>query len=191
MQVRVSDEGRFLGCSGYPACRYTLDLRNPDKPMPPAEEFAEGETCELCGGRMKILTKGKNKFLGCENYPKCKNTRAILSDQIKQWAAETACPQCGKKPLEPKSGRYGEYLRCPSCDVNYSLFKLGLKEGRQGKQGESDASAPPIDIPCPECGEAKLQRKNGRFGPYYHCGACKANISEKKLLQAKGGSSNG
>lgn len=39
MQVRVSDAGRFLGCSGYPTCRYTLDLRNPVSPTPPADEL--------------------------------------------------------------------------------------------------------------------------------------------------------
>lgn len=54
LQVRVSSAGRFLGCTGYPECRYVLDLSNPNKPEAPAVEFAEGETCELCGGRMKI-----------------------------------------------------------------------------------------------------------------------------------------
>jgi len=76
--------------------------------------------------------------------------------------------------------------------VNYSLFKLGLKGGRRAKAGEAPlVPAETVDIPCPECGETKLQRKDGRFGPYYRCSACKANISEKRLAQAKGGSSNG
>jgi DNA topoisomerase-1 len=135
MQVRLSAEGRFLGCTGYPACRYILDLRDPQRPAPPAEEFAPGETCALCGGRMKVLHKGKNRFLGCENYPRCKHTRPLLSERVKQAAAENACPQCGHQPLEAKSGRYGEYLHCPQCGANVSLNKLG-----QAGQG---AGAPP------------------------------------------------
>jgi len=75
---------------------------------------------------MKIISRGRNRFLGCENYPACKNTRSILSDEIKRLAAETACPTCGQQPLTPKKGRYGEYLRCDRCAVNYSLRKLGL-----------------------------------------------------------------
>ena len=131
MQVRISSAGRFLGCTRYPECRGTLDLSAPDQPGATADvasvdAFAEGETCERCGGRMKIISRGRNRFLGCENYPACKNTRSILSDEIKRLAAETACPTCGQQPLTPKKGRYGEYLRCDRCAVNYSLRKLGL-----------------------------------------------------------------
>ena len=175
LQVRVSDAGRFLGCTGYPKCRYTLDLSDPDNPTELMEEFAEGESCELCGGRMKIVKRGRSEFLGCENYPKCKNTRPILSEGIKQLAAETACPECGWKPLEAKKGRYGEYLRCTSCEVNYSLRKLKL--------GGKAASAPPesVDVACPECSHKPLEKRVGRYGPYYHCSACGQNISEKKM----------
>ena len=138
LQARLSEAGRFLGCTGYPECRYVLDLSAADNPKEPVAEFAEGEICELCGGRMKIITRGRNKFLGCENYPRCKNTRSILSDHIKQVAAETLCPQC-QGPLEPKKGRFGEYLRCPRCQVNHSLSSLGLGKGKgRGQQGRGD-----------------------------------------------------
>jgi len=180
MRVRLSESGRFLGCTGYPECRYILDLSKPDKPSEPADEYAEGEKCELCGGRMKIVTHGRDKFLGCENYPKCKNTRPILSEEIKQLAAETPCPQCGQKPLQPQKGRYGEYLRCPKCEVNYSLRKLGLAKG--GKTSRGGGAAPEIvDLPCPQCGQKPLEKRVGRFGPYYRCPACKTNISERKM----------
>ena len=184
LQVRVSDAGRFLGCTGYPECRYVLDLANPDAPAEAEAQFAEGETCELCGGRMKIITHGRSTFLGCENYPTCKNTRPILSERIKQLAAETACPQCGERPLTPAKGRYGEYLRCPKCEVNYSLSKLGLGRGRRGKgtsSGEAKAAVETVDVACPECGKRPMERREGRYGPYYRCPACKKNTSEKKM----------
>ncbi|MBC7236100.1 MAG: type I DNA topoisomerase [Chloroflexi bacterium] len=172
LEVRVSEAGKFLGCSGYPDCRYILDLNNPEKPEEPQESFAEGEFCAKCGGRMKIIERGRNKFLGCENYPRCKNTRPILSARIKELAAETACPDCGHKPLEARKGRYGEYLHCPHCDKNHSLRKLA-----QGGEGAVEKA----DVACPECGASPLEKRQGRYGPYYHCPACGKNISEKKM----------
>ncbi len=74
---------------------------------------------------------GRGQFLGCENYPTCKNTRPILSDEIKTLAAETACPACGAKPLTPKKGRYGEYLHCEQCGKNHSL-RAGLRRRGHG-----------------------------------------------------------
>ena len=183
LQVRVSKVGKFLGCSGYPECRYTLDLTDPEKPTERKDTYAEGEACELCGGRMKVIELGRNKFLGCEHYPKCKNTRPILSAEIKQLANETACPECGQKPLEAKKGRYGEYLRCPQCDKNHSLSKLGLG-GRRGKRGGAVAES--VDVACPECGHRPIEKRAGRYGPYYRCPSCKANTSEKKMAQNQG-----
>ncbi len=171
LQLRLSRTGHFLGCSGYPECRYTLDLDAQGRPQENEERYAEGETCEKCGGRMKIVTRGRNQFLGCENYPQCRNTRPILSERIKQLAQETACPACGLQPLEPRKGRYGEYLYCPECEKNYSLAKLGLG----GKNVET------VDLACPECGQRPLEKRIGRYGPYYHCPACQKNIAESKL----------
>jgi len=172
LEVRVSDVGRFMGCAGYPECGYILDLTDPQSPKEPVDEFAEGEVCERCGGRMKVIARGRNKFLGCENYPDCRNTRPILSDRIKELAAKTPCPQCGLVPMEARKGRYGEYLRCSRCEVNYSLRKLGLSGG-----GKKELA----DIDCPECGHRPLEKLVGRYGPYYRCPACETNFSEKKM----------
>jgi DNA topoisomerase-1 len=172
LTLRLSRAGRFWGCSGYPECRYTLDMDAQGQPQEKQDVYAEGETCEKCGGRMKVVTRGRSSFLGCENYPTCRNTRPILSDRIKQLAQETACPACGLKPLAPKKGRYGEYLYCPTCNQNYSLAKLGIKGG---------GAAEIVDIACPECGQSPLEKRAGRYGPYYHCPACNKNTSEKKL----------
>lgn len=171
LQVRISHAGRFLGCSGYPECRYTLDLSDPGNPRELEDEYAEGEICDKCGGRMKIIRRGRNEFLGCEHYPQCKNTRPILSERLKAMAREAVCPQCGTSPMEPRKGRYGEYLHCPQCNKNVSLHKLGVAQG----------AAEEVQVACPECGHSSMERRNGRYGPYYHCPACGKNISEKKM----------
>jgi DNA topoisomerase-1 len=164
--ARLSKAGRFLGCSGYPDCAYILQTTG-EELQPQEVVYAEGEVCTKCGGRMRIITRGQNSFMGCEHYPKCKHTRPILSGRIIELARTTACPTCGAQPLEPRSGRFGEYLYCPTCNKNISLAKLN--------QGDK------IDTPCPTCGAKDLQTVRGRYGPYYRCGACGANISQKKL----------
>ncbi len=175
LQLRISDRGRFLGCTGYPECTYTLDLADPAKPERREDPFAAGEVCDKCGGRMKIITRGRTQFLGCENYPKCKNTLSILSEHIQALAVETACPQCGAKPMVANKGRFGEYLHCDGCGKNQSLRALA---------GGGTASET-VDAVCPECGSRPLERRAGRWGPYYHCPACKKNITEKKLAAAR------
>ncbi len=179
LQVRVSAAGRFLGCTGYPDCRYTLDLNRPQEASEQEEQYVEGEICDKCKGRMKIVRFGRNTFLGCENYPQCKNTRPILSERIKALAIETACPQCGAKPLEPKKGRYGEYLRCPKCETNHSLRKLGVSDSKRGTPTTTEIEI--VDLVCPECQHTPLESRIGRYGPYYRCPACKKNLSAKKL----------
>ena len=183
LEMRISDAGRFLGCSGYPDCRYILDVTNPASPTePPEAEFAKGEVCDKCGGRMKIVTFRGSQFLGCENYPRCKSTRAILSDRIKRMAADTACPECQHQPLEPRKGRYGEYLHCTQCSTNHSLRRLGLTSSGQPEapeKGDAPSQA------CPECGHEPLERRQGRYGPYYRCPTCEKNYSESKLKSAQ------
>ncbi len=60
--IRVSKYGRFLACSNYPKCKYTLDLEN-----------ATGILCPKCkkGEIIKKKTKKGKFFWGCSNYPKC------------------------------------------------------------------------------------------------------------------------
>jgi DNA topoisomerase-1 len=194
LQARLSDAGRFLGCSGYPECRYILDLSNPQQPKEPDQEaqFAEGEVCEKCGGRMKVITFRNRQFLGCEHYPKCKTTRPILSPEIKRLAAETPCPTCGAQPLDARSGRFGEYLHCPQCDANISLRKLGIStrkaEAREqgGEQAKPAPTTAETEIRCPGCGQGTLEQKPGRWGPYYRCAACKTNYSQSKLKKLLG-----
>jgi DNA topoisomerase-1 len=108
--VRRGRRGEFLGCSGYPRCRYTRDLAwSPDGKPVPAEpkEQASGYPCpqEGCGGSLVKRRSRRGFFYGCSSYPKCSFT-------LNQPPVETPCPQCafpwlrkkGKKLLCPKNG---------------------------------------------------------------------------------------
>lgn len=65
--------GAFMGCSDFPECKYTLDLKE-FKSKAIENEDAE-KICPECGSILKER-KGKfGKFIGCTNYPECKYTR--------------------------------------------------------------------------------------------------------------------
>jgi DNA topoisomerase-1 len=77
MEVKYSRKGgRFLGCTGYPECKNTLDYPSQDP-----EEPEEGEMkCEKCGRPMVQRTGRYGPFMGCSGYPRCKNTCKVPKD---------------------------------------------------------------------------------------------------------------
>src|SRR4029078_1178120 len=102
------------------------------------EPVATDEKCDVCGAGIMMKRWSKNGwFLGCANYPKCKNTRDLGPDGNGSGAtAEPTgidCDKCGT-PMIKRSGRYGEFLSCtgyPAC---------------------KNAKPIPLGVPCPKCG---------------------------------------
>ncbi len=75
LKRRKGKFGAFWGCSNFPECRYTLDIKESGGPVKSVK--VAGEICPECGG---VLRKRKGKFgsfLGCNNYPECQFTRKI------------------------------------------------------------------------------------------------------------------
>ena len=93
---RVGRYGRFIACSGFPACRFTkpiLKLMNVKCPRD------EGELVEKRG------RQGRRIFYGCANFPACEFTS--WDKPIPQ-----PCPSCGGMLTEPRRGR----AKCTKCD---------------------------------------------------------------------------
>ena len=65
--------------------------------------------CEKCGGIMLIREGRYGKFLGCSNYPKCKNIQPINQNPI---VYKGVCPKCGKPMTERKSKSGKIYYSC-------------------------------------------------------------------------------
>ena len=64
----LKDKGAFLGCSGYPACSFTVDA----KALAAAKR--SGCTCPQCQ-RLVVQRKGaKGPFMACVGYPECRYT---------------------------------------------------------------------------------------------------------------------
>jgi DNA topoisomerase-1 len=58
--IRLGRNGKFIGCSGWPKCRYTAQI-----PLP-------GVVCPRCGGAVvEKRTRRGRRFFGCSNYPAC------------------------------------------------------------------------------------------------------------------------
>lgn len=124
LTIKLGRFGRFVACSGYPKCKFSRPLETKteenssevvgaDGGVEGLKE-AENQICEKCGGKM-VLKEGRfGKFLACENYPKCKNTKTIVGK------TGIKCPKCGEGELiERKTKKRRSFWGCsryPDCD---------------------------------------------------------------------------
>jgi len=138
---RFGRYGKFIACSDYPNCKYSRPLEN-KKEMKNAVVAAEDgrttkvadatdEKCEKCGGKM-ILKEGRfGKFLACENYPKCKNTKTIITD------TKVKCPECKNGTLVERRTKRGRMFW--GCSA-YPKCKYASWQDPNKKKNESDGS---------------------------------------------------
>ncbi len=140
--------------------------------------------CSVCGGPMELRYWKGSHFLGCSNYPECRNTvslppdldvvygseqvavRAALDKAAQSAAATQECPKC-RKPMELRSGRYGRYYRCtdPECKTTASVS---------------------TGVGCPTCGEGVLVEKYSakRRRTFYSCSRypkCRFAVSDRPV----------
>ncbi len=155
MEVRWGRFGKYLRCGNYPECKGTMNFeRDEEGRVVPCEPEDTGETCDKCGGKMVVKRGRYGEFLACENYPTCKNTRAIRKK------VEARCPKCGGQVVE-RRGRGGRpFYGCekyPDCDFT--------------------APAEPVNEPCPSCGAPYLLK--GKRGKYCARKDCDYRSSRK------------
>ncbi len=140
--------------------------------------------CSACGAPMELRYWKGTHFLGCTNYPTCKNTvnvppglaveyvdgtvkiREALDKVAKETAETIECPVCGRT-MELRTGRYGRYYRCtdPECG-NTEPVSTGVR--------------------CPACGEGTLIEKysSKRRRTFYSCNRypdCRFAVSDKPV----------
>jgi DNA topoisomerase-1 len=115
LQRKVGRYGPFVGCSGYPDCRYIK------KDPPTRLEIG----CPQCGqGEIVEKRTRFGLFYGCDRYPEC--DFAVSNRPVK----EHPCPECGSILLErPKS------YRCWNCGAELD------KELTVKKHGDPEAEA--------------------------------------------------
>ena len=109
---------------------------DPQKIEVPSEHT--DEICEVCGAHMKVKFGKFGKFLACERYPECTNTKKFVKPSA------GICNKCGGKILIKKSKTGRTYYGCennPTCD--FMTWDI------------------PIADACPKCG-ATLFRTKGK-----------------------------
>lgn len=113
-----------------------------------AEPIETDIICDKCGHKM-LLREGRfGKFLGCSNFPKCRNIMPYNEKEEKKSVG--ICPNCGKKVYALKTKRGKTFYAC---------------EDREGCNFMS------WDIPtgekCPECGNYLIKK-----GKIVKCSKC-------------------
>ena len=120
LQRRFGRFGPFVGCSGYPDCRYI-------KKEPPT---STGVRCPQCGeGDIVIRRTRFGLMYGCERYPDCDFAVNHPPD------ADHACPECGSLLVRrPKS------VRCWGCGAEFGLDLTLTKPGDPEAEAEARAA---------------------------------------------------
>jgi DNA topoisomerase-1 len=126
MVIRWGRFGRFLACSGFPACKNTRELTADDAASPSTAPDA-GTACEKCGRPMTVKRGRYGEFLACTGYPECKSTRplGVIMD----------CPEadCTGQIVQRKSRRGRTFYGC----TNYP--RCTFSAGSQGMSAVSIA----------------------------------------------------
>lgn len=107
MLIKSGRYGKYLACSGYPACKNIQPLNKPK---------GTGVTCPEC--KQGELTEKKSRygkmFYSCNRYPDCKF--ALWDPPVPQ-----PCPKCGFPVLMKKVyKKKGEFLKCPKEGCDYT-----------------------------------------------------------------------
>jgi len=114
---RFGRNGWFLGCSGYPECKYTQALPGEEAETPDLQGI--GEACPECGQGTLTGKRGRfGPFVGCDRYPEC---RYIKKDAQPANERFGTCPKCGQGTVVTKRARRGRRPfwgcdRYPDCD---------------------------------------------------------------------------
>jgi DNA topoisomerase I len=157
MIIKWGRNGRFMACSGYPACRNTKPLASEQE----KHQHLAGIKCELCGGDMVVKGGPFGSFMGCSNYPTCKNTKPI-SMGIK-------CPKCKDGDIiERKTKKKRTFYGCsryPDCD--YASWDR------------------PVIQQCQHCPSPFLVKKfSQKKGEYLKCPECKEEYSQEEAVES-------
>lgn len=130
LSIRLGKRGRFIGCTGYPECDYTRNLKE-DREESLKPQTVEGRLCPLCDSELVIKQGKYGKFIGCSQYPKCK----FIEPLEKPEDTSVECPECHKGTLIKRKSRYGTFFY--SCN-KYPECKYAV-------------NSPPIAESCPKC----------------------------------------
>ena len=156
--------------------------------FPPLAPDADPRVCPTCGnGKLSLKLGRYGAFIGCSNYPECRFTRQLLTQngEAKPNGAEAEAKVLGPDPetgrdISLKTGRFGPYV------------ELAPEEGEKPKRASvpKDVDTSSVDLaraiallslpreigPHPETGKP-IVASIGRYGPYVSHDGKYANLA--------------
>ncbi|MEE2766685.1 MAG: type I DNA topoisomerase [Pseudomonadota bacterium] len=154
LSIRLGRNGRFIGCTNFPECKYTRNLNDDKESAEP--EIIEGRTCPKCNSSLVIKSGRYGKFIGCSDYPSCRHIEPLE----KPVDTDVACPDCNTGSILKRKSRNNKiFFSCSTFpDCQYAIWN------------------PPIDEKCPECGwpilmiKTTKRRGSEKVCPQKDCG---------------------
>ncbi len=108
---RWGRNGKFIGCSAFPKCRYTRSLEQNNRAAP--KEIGIDCPQPDCDGQVVERTTRRGKiFYGCNRYPKC--DFAVWDKPV-----ITPCPACSHSYILVRENRSGTVYLCPECKQRF------------------------------------------------------------------------
>ncbi len=141
-------------------------------------EEESDEVCEKCNGKMVIKWGRYGRFLGCSNYPECRNIKRLTEDDAppsEEEPTDETCDKCSSPMVIKTSRAGGKFLACtgyPKCKnakpINIGVDcpeascdgYIGERRSKRGKVFYGCSNYPkcdfvswdrPVNKECPEC----------------------------------------
>jgi DNA topoisomerase-1 len=170
LQMSLGRGGFFLGCSGYPDCKYTRNVGEDKESAEP--EVVEGRSCPECNSNLIIRSGRYGKFIGCSSYPDCKHIEPLEKPEN----TGVQCPECKQGNILKRKSRRGKVFfscerypdckyaiwnqplaqPCPSCHWPITSIKTTKRSGTQRVCPQQDCKfAEPWDAPVPAMEKAE------------------------------------
>jgi DNA topoisomerase-1 len=149
LSSRLGKNGRFIGCTNYPTCKYTRRIDADGNEVEKEEPvLVEDRKCPSCESDLHIKQGRYGKFIGCSNYPKCKHMEPLVPPVD----TGVVCPKCNKNNIvEKKTKKKGTNFyacsgfpkcknafwhppikeECPKCKSPILLHRTTKKDGEQ------------------------------------------------------------
>ena len=136
-----------------------------------------GKCTECDDGELQIRKGRFGLFVGCSNYPDCKNTFNLPSGALVKPSGET-CPECGIPTVLAKRKKSGWQTLC----INKECKSKGLSKEAEERKKEVEVG----DKTCPKCEKPLMVRKSA-YGAFIGCtGYPKCRYTEKLEQKEEG-----
>ncbi|MDD4005031.1 MAG: topoisomerase DNA-binding C4 zinc finger domain-containing protein, partial [Elusimicrobiaceae bacterium] len=96
MVIRQGRRGRFMACSGFPACKNTHSLDGEGNKVAGSGPLPTDRKCEKCGKILLLRNGPRGRFLACSGYPRCKNIVKTTPEEIEELLKKAEAGQAVK-----------------------------------------------------------------------------------------------